>query len=142
MGDIRVDNYKKSVQHALERWAKVVDTSGKELDQIDKDLDKLEKIKDPSDDDKKKMEDLRKKAKACRAKVDQASLNLKTDLMLIEPPKDVPEKEFKDFPDWLKKLIKDKGIPLGDNATIVPDINFDFKNMKLKSFVLKVQWKF
>jgi seryl-tRNA synthetase len=142
MSDFRVEDYKKAMARALDRWGQKATQLGKELEPINKELDDLGKNKNPSPDDKKKIDDLKKKAKAIHDKMDQASLNLKTDLMLIEPAKDAPEKEMKEIPAWLQKIIKDKGIPLGDDVTIVPDASFDFKNMKLKSFSLTLKWKF
>jgi hypothetical protein len=42
----------------------------------------------------------------------------------------------------MNKVIKEKGIPLGDSVTVKPDLDIDFKKMKLKSGGITLQIKF
>ncbi len=140
MGDIRVENYKKSVSKAFERWEKKIQDCAKKLAPITAELDKLEAIKDPDQDDKKRIEELRKQRDAVAKGVDKASMELRVDLMLLEVPAEAPEKELVKLPDWMKGIIKQGGIPLGKGVTLVPDVSFDFKAMKLKSFGIGVKW--
>lgn len=60
--------------------------------------------------------------------------------MLLDVPKEAPKAELLKLPDWLKGIIKAKGIPLGKGVSIAPDIDFDFKNFKLKSLGVQVRW--
>ncbi|MDE2006516.1 MAG: hypothetical protein KGI51_08120, partial [Rhodospirillales bacterium] len=132
MSDLDVEAYKKGVVKAVDRYAAKLEKIGKDLAPIDADLAKLEAIKSPGPDDKKKITDLSKQRDALREKADNAGLELKLDLMLIEPPANADPKELIKLPDWMEKIIKAKGIPLGKGVSIAPDISFDFKAKKLK----------
>lgn len=140
MSDIYVENYKKSVGRILDEYGKEIEKIGQELAPINADLHKLEQIKPPSPDDKKKIEDLTKKREAVRKKFDAAAMSLKVDLMMIAVPVKADEKELVKLPAWMKEIIKKKGIPLGKDVTIAPDVNFDFKAKKLKSLGITVKW--
>jgi len=132
MSDLDVEAYKKGVVKAVDRYETKLEKIGKELAPIDADLAKLEAIDQPGPDDKKKIADLRKQRDALRDKADTAGVELRLDLMLIEPPAKADPKELVKLPDWMEKLIKAKGIPLGKGVSIRPDIDFDFKAKKLK----------
>lgn len=144
MGDIATENYKKGVTRAVERWKGKVEGPAKKLVAVDEAIDKLEAKKPPSDEDKAKLEELKKAYVALRKQIDKANLELKVDLMLIEPPAKTPsnEKELIKLPDFIKDIIKAKGIPLGKGVSLKPDIKFDFKAMKLKEASLTVTWRF
>lgn len=64
--------------------------------------------------------------------------------MVLEPPQLTPanEKELVRLPDFIKEIIKAKGISLGKGVSIAPDVKFDFKAVKLKDFGLKITWRF
>lgn len=144
MGDIATENYKKGVTRAVERWKGKVEGPAKKLVAVDEAITKLEAKKPPADEDKAKLEELKKAYVALRKQIDKANLELKVDLMLIEPPPKTPsnEKELIKLPDFIKDIIKAKGIPLGKGVSIKPDIKFDFKAMKLKEAGLTVTWRF
>jgi hypothetical protein len=65
-------------------------------------------------------------------------------LMFVEPPKKstANEKEVLALPDFIKQIIKAKGVPLGKGVSITPDIKFDFKAMVLKEAGLTITWRF
>jgi hypothetical protein len=140
MGDIRIENYKKAVTKAFDRWEKKIEDCAKKLAPITAELDKLEASKTPSDDEKKRIAELKKQREAVAKGVDKASMELRRDRMLLEPPSEAPEKELLKLPDWMKGIIKQGGIPLGKGVTLVPDVSFDFKAKKLKSFGITVKW--
>jgi hypothetical protein len=142
MSDLKVEAYKKSVTSAMERYGKAVADAAKQIDEISKQLEPLEKLDSPSADDKKKIAELTKKRDACRKAVEQAGMNLKTDLILIDPPteSDADKRELVKLPGWLKDIIKKKGIPLGKDVSVAPTVDFDFKAGKLKSFGIKITW--
>jgi hypothetical protein len=121
------DRYKKAMALAVDKWGKHSVECGRELAPINKDIEKLEKNKKPSPDEAKKL------AAVCD-KVHQASAALRLDLLSIPlPPKDslesvragtspaLPEKDLIELPDWISKVVKEKGIQLGDGLTTVPD---------------------
>jgi len=142
MGDIRIENYKKSVKQITQRWGKEIAKAGVDLAKVDKDLAELKKNKAPSDDDKKKIEELTDQQTALRKKIDNCVMQLQVNLRLIEPPADAPKKELMELPGWLKTIIENEGIPLGHGVSVAPDIDVDVKAMKLEKFgiTIKIKW--
>jgi hypothetical protein len=140
MSDIQVENYKKSVTKAVDRWREKLAKLAKKLEPIDLELDKLEAIKEPSADDKKRIAELLKARDQIRKDVNTAGMELRLDVMLLEIPAKADEKELLKLPAWLKEIIKAKGIPLGDGVSIAPDVSFDFKAMKLKYLGIIIKW--
>ena len=142
MADTSVENYKKSVQRAVERFGQKVDKLAKELAPITKKIDELEAIEDPSDEDTKRIEELKKKRAVIAKKgMEKAAMELKADLMLLPVPPKADEKELAKSAGWLQEIIKKKGIPLSEYVTLVPDASFDFKAKKLKSFDITLKWE-
>jgi hypothetical protein len=139
MGDIAVENYQKSVTKILDIWAKEADRVGKELAAVNSELDKLEALQNPGPDEKKRIDELKKKREACYKRMNEASMELRVNLMLIELPAKADEKELLKLPAWLKEIIKKKGIPLG-KVVITPDVEFDFKAKKLKKLGITIKW--
>ena|ERR1051325_4123045 len=121
MADIQVENYKKSVLKAVERWV------GK-LKEIQK---KRESLEDP-DKGSPEIDKL----------LEKANTELRVDLMLLEPPEKgkADEKELIKLPGWMKEIVKAKGIPVAKGISIVPNVDFDLKTMKLKSFGVTVHF--
>jgi hypothetical protein len=141
MGDLYVESYKKSVTHILEYWNKKLADYSKQLDPIDDQIADLSKNTKPSDDDKKKLADLKKKRDALRTQIQNATLSLKVNLQVIDIDQRAKKEEVMKLPDWMEKLIKDKGIPLGKDITISPDVDIDFKTFQLKKFVVVLKWR-
>lgn len=139
MGDIAVENYRKSVTKYLDIWAKEAGRIGKELAGVNAELDKLEALQNPSADDKKRIDELKKKREACQKNMDKASLELRLNLIAIDLPPKADDTELKNLPTWLKEIIKKKGIPLG-KFVITPDVEFDFKAKKLKKLGITIKW--
>jgi seryl-tRNA synthetase len=139
MGDIAVENYRKSVTKYLDIWAKEADRIGKELAGVNAELDKLEALQNPSADDKKRIDELKRKRDACQKNMDKASLELRLNLIAIDLPPKADETELKNLPTWLKEIIKKKGVPLG-KFVITPDVEFDFKAKKLKKLGITIKW--
>ena len=140
MSDIKVEQYKKGVEKAVDRWKVKLEKIGAKAETLREGLAKLRAIKDPTADDKKKIEACEKGFDALDKEVDNATLELKLDIALLDVPKEAPKAELLKLPDWLKGVIKAKGIPLGKGVSIAPDIDFDFKNFTLKSLGVKVRW--
>ena len=144
MSDIATDKYKDAVKRAVDRWRSKVEGPAKQLVKLDDEITKLEAKKPAADDDKKKLDEAKKTYAALRKQIETANDELRVDLMLIEPPKQssANEKELLKLPDFIKEIIKAKGVPLGKGVSITPDIKFDFKAMKLKDAGLKITWRF
>jgi seryl-tRNA synthetase len=136
MTDIATENYKKAVLKAVDRFGDKIDKIGKQMAPCLEQLAKLSDLKSPTEDDKKKLAEVKKQLVAFQAQLDKAQLELKTDLMLLEPPKNADPKETKKLPAWLEEIIKKKGIPLGKDVSVAPDVDFDFKTMQLKKMVV------
>jgi|KBSMisStaDraftv2_1062788.scaffolds.fasta_scaffold593553_2 hypothetical protein len=139
MGDIAVENYQKNVTKYLDIWSKEAIRIGNDLKAVNTELDKLEALQSPGPDDKKKIEELKKKREACYKRMDEASMELRVNLMSIQLPPTADEDELKRLPGWLKEIIKKKGVPLG-KVVITPDVEFDFKAKKLKKLGITIKW--
>ena len=140
MDDIKLENYKKSVAKVIEIWAKEAAAVGKELAPLETELADLQAKKDPSPDDKKRIEELKKKCAALHQRMDNASASLQLNLKLLDIPEKGDPQEVLKLPDWLRQIIKAKGIPLGKGVSIAPDIKIDFKARKLKSVGITIHW--
>jgi hypothetical protein len=142
MGDLYVESYKKSVSNILDYWNKKLADYAKQLDPIDDQIDDLSQNKSPSDDDKKKLADLKKKRDDIRKQIDNASASLNVNLKVIEVDQRAKKEEVMKLPDWMENIIKQKGVPLGKDVTVVPDVSIDFKTFKLTKCVVVLKWKF
>ena len=71
--------------------------------------------------------------------MNEASMELRVNLMGIQVPPTADEDELKKLPAWLKEIIKKKGVPLG-KFIITPDVEFDFKAKKLKKLGITIKW--
>lgn len=145
--DIRTENYEKAVKRAIERWAgKLEDPLGK-IEKINTELDRL-KEKEKSGPLTADEQSLREKCLATREKlmkqVEKAGLELKLDLMLLEPPPAGKKSDFDKLSDRISEFIKKlkKGLPLGGGMSLRPDIEFDFKKGTLKKAMVIFEWKF
>jgi hypothetical protein len=142
MGDLYVESYKKSVCRILDVWNKKLADLAKQLEPIDKQIEDLKKNTQPSDDDKKKLADLTKKRDDLRKQVENAALSLNVNLKVIDVDPKAKKEEVMKLPDWMEKMVKEKGLPISDDLTLVPDVDVDFKTFKLKKFVIGLKWKF
>ena len=151
MGD-SVEDYKKAILPHINNWGKQNEPLGKQLSDLTKQIDELEKNKTPTPDQKKKLEDLKNQRKAVSAKINQVLFSFQQNLFKVPLPQDnaaasgtppkKPDPKLLQLPDWMNKVIKEKGIPLGDSVTVKPDLDIDFKKMKLKSGGITLQIKF
>jgi hypothetical protein len=144
MSDSAVDKYKDSLKRVVERWKSKVEGPAKKLVKLDEEINQLEATKPASDEDKKKLAEAKKTYASLRKEIEKANLELRVDLMFVEPPKKTAanEKELLALPDFIKQIIKAKGVPLGPGVSITPDIKFDFKSMVLKEASLTITWRF
>jgi hypothetical protein len=142
MADANVEDYKKRVAIHIDRWSKKLADINKLLAPIQGQIDKLEANKNPSDADKTKLKDLYKQRNDLRQKVADANTSLKVELSMVQLDPNADKKEAAKLPDWLEKLIKDKGVAISKYIVISADVDFDFKTGKLQKFVqiLTVQW--
>jgi hypothetical protein len=91
MSDYRIEAYKKSVKTITAKWGKEIAKLDAELGKIGKELADLEAIKIP-------VTTTRRRSPSCgrsevlRKKVDSCVMNLKVNLMLIEPQPGAPKR--------------------------------------------------
>ena len=144
MSDIATDKFKDAVKRAVERWRSKLEAPAKQLVKLDSEISGLEARKPASDDDKKKLVEAMKAYAALRKQIETANDELRVDLMLLDPPAKTAanEKELLKLPEFIKEIIKSKGVPLGKGVSIAPDVKFDFKALKLKDVGIKVTWRF
>ena len=144
MSDIATDKFKDAVKRAVERWRSKLEGPAKQMVKLDGEISGLEARKPASDDDKNKLAEAMKAYAALRKQIETANDELRVDLMLLDPPAKTAanEKELLKLPEFIKEIIKAKGVPLGKGVSIAPDVKFDFKALKLKDVGLKVTWRF
>ena len=143
MSDIAVENYKKAVAAAFDRWNKKVDPVATQIDKINKPLKELKQNKNPSPEDKKKIETLENARNELEKKLEKFGTELKLDLSLLDMPQKgkADEKEILKLPGWLKDLVKKKGVSIG-SVTVVPDVDIDFKALKIKKAGVIIEFDF
>ena len=144
MSSIPVENYKKTIQNITSKFGKEIAKAAVDLEKVEKDLKPLEALKDPGDDDQKKLDDLRKQAAALQKRIDNCVLNMQTSLRAVDPPSasSAPKNELQALPGWLKTIIENQGIPIGDGMSIAPNIKIDIKAKKIDEFgiTLTIKW--
>lgn len=131
--DIRVQNYKNAVSSLVSRWATTEIAFASKLVPILDELQQKKAISNPTNADKARISELKRQRDDIAKQMDNESNNLRVELMIVEVQPGAPERELIVLPDWLKTIIKEKGIPTGHGITIVPDASFDVKALKLKS---------
>lgn len=150
MAALNVEQYKKQVGNAIDRWSRKIADCADMIAKLNKEITRLEEVIEcatPEGEKKYKaqLEELKKARQKVAKQVESANLSLKVDLMLIEPPEKTKsnEKEFLKLPGFIAKLVEDEGVALGKTGVILkPDIDFDFKAGKLEKFgiELKIKW--
>jgi seryl-tRNA synthetase len=142
MSDLAVERYKKSAQRALENFERKCKPVAKELSEKAEELKTKQKNKSPSPEEKKEIDGLKADCAKLKAKLDKFALELKLDLSLIEKPEKgkADEKELLKLPAWLKSVLGKK-IVIG-NVTIEPDVDIDFKALKINGASLTITFTF
>jgi hypothetical protein len=138
--DIRVENYKNTVNGLVGRWAAAEIALASKLGPILDELAQKQAIPDPTDADKARIADLQRQRAAISDEMDNESNNLRVELMIVEVQPGAPKRELVILPDWLKDIVKAKGLPVGHDITLVPDADFDFKARKLKFFTVGLRF--
>ena len=140
--DIRVENYKNTINNLVGRWASAELSLAGQLIPVLNELEEKKRLSNPSDADKARIGELERKRNDIARQMDNESLNLRVELMIVEVQPGAPERDLIVLPDWVKNIIKAKGIPLGHGITLVPEADFDLKALKLKSFSagLRFNW--
>jgi hypothetical protein len=138
--DIRVVNYKNTISGLVSRWATAeIRLAGKLVPIVDE-LKQLQAIPSPTDSDKARIADLRRQRDAISDEMENESANLRVELMIVEVQPGAPKRELVILPDWVKDIIKEKGVPVGHGITLVPDADFDIKALKLKSVTVGLRF--
>ena len=147
MASREVELYEKAVQRAIDRWWKKLEEPLKKIEKLDKEIKRLEETKKSgplSEDEEELLQKCIKAQEKLQKEVENAGLELKVDLMLLESPPKADKSEFDKLSDRLSKYIKlfEKGVPLAGGFTLKPDIEFDFKKLTIKKAMVKLEWKF
>jgi hypothetical protein len=140
--DLKVENYKRTVEKLVSNWAAAEIALSSKLVPVLQELEQKRKIASPSDADKARIGELIKQRDSIRDKMDEESANLRLELIIVEVQPGAPDNELVQLPGWMTGIIKAKGVPVGHGVTLVPEASFDFKKLKLKSFSagLRFNW--
>src|SRR5215831_9442245 len=117
--------YKSTVDNLAGKWATAEIALANQMAPVLDELKQKKAISDPNDSDKARIADLERQRDSIADRMDNENLNLKVELMIVEVQPGPPERELVTIPDWLKGIIKAKGIPLSHGLTLVPDADFD-----------------
>lgn len=134
--------YKATIDNLVSQWATAEIALINQVVPVLDELRQKKALSNPSDDDKARIAALEAQRDSLADQMDNESLNLQVELTIVEVQPGPPERELVVIPDWLKGIIKAKGIPLGHGLTLTPDADFDVKALKLKSFSagLRYNW--
>jgi hypothetical protein len=139
--EIKQEVFFKQIERLLDEWVKDMGGAILQLEETLVELANLELIESPSADDKKKMEKLKKDLAASRQKIEEITLGMKVSMMgITDPIQAEPQDLTKKLPSWVKETIKKKGVRLSKHVTLTPDIGFDVKSKKIKSFGITLKW--
>lgn len=139
--DIKLEVFVKQVERLVDGWTKDLCDAILKLEDILVEKANLELIDAPSPDDKKKLDKLAKDLETAKKNIEAVNLGLKVSMMgITDPIQAEPQDLTKNLPTKIRELIKKKGVPLGKHATLTPDIGFDLKSRRIKSFGITVKW--
>lgn len=139
--EIKLEVFIKQFERLVDGWTKDLGDAILKLEQVLVDKATLELIDSPSPDDKKKIDKLTKELEIAKKNIEAINLGLKVSMMGISDPIQAePQDLTKNLPTKIRELIKKKGLPLGKHATLTPDIAFDVKSKRIKSFGITVKW--
>jgi hypothetical protein len=141
--DLRIENYKRTIEALVERWAADEIELGAQLAPIREELATKEQTQSPSDAEKERIAELRRQRDEIQAKMEGTSDDLERDLTLVEVDKEAPKSEMESLPDWAKgveHIIKAKGLPIGRGIVIVPNVDFDLNKGKLKEVSVGIRF--
>ena len=147
MADQTVEQYRKEVGKAIERWSEKLAQADKGILWINKEIARVEALLECATEsgEKKYKADI-ERLKQSRIKLVQsirdANDSLRLEMMMIRMPEKTKsnEKEFLKLGGFIGELIKKKGLPLGGSGVVLkPDIDVDLKAGKLKKLGLEVR---
>ena len=139
--EIKTEVFMKQVERLVDEWVKDMGSTLVKLEETAVELANLELIESPSAVDKKQMEKLKKDLPGFRQKIEEINLGFKVSMMgITDPIQAEPQDLTKKLPSWVKEIIKKKGVRLTKHATVTPDIGFDLKSKRIKSFGITVKW--
>lgn len=139
--DLRIENYKRTVETLVERWAAGEIALGAKIGPIRAKLAQKEQIQSPTEEDRARIAELRKQLEDIKAKMEAESDNLRLELSLVEVQEGAPKREMVSLPGWAKDIIKAKGLPIGQGVAIVPDADIDLKARKLKGVSIGISFE-
>jgi hypothetical protein len=145
MASIEVENYKKSYEKIMDRWAEKVKKPLKEIEDISPEIAELvKKGNNRSEDEEKRYKQLVAQRKRCQEAVDKANMEMRLDLSLIEPPSKPSKDDYKELKGWIEGKIKKikSGLPLGGGVSLKPDVDIDITKLKIKKVGLILEWQF
>jgi hypothetical protein len=147
MADQTVEQYRKQVGQAVERWSEKVAQAEKSILWVNKEIARIEALLECATEsgEKKYKADI-ERLKESRTKLVQsirsANDSLRIELMMIKMPEKTKsnEKDVLKLGGFLGELLKKKGLPLGGSGVVLkPDVDVDLKAGKLKKVGVEVR---
>jgi hypothetical protein len=141
MASLKQEVFMKQVERLIDLWVKDMGDAILKYEEILVEIANLE-LKEPlSADDKKQIEKLKKDLDAAVKKVEGIRDGLKVSMMGITDPIEAePQDLTKNLPTRIKEIVKKKGMPISKKVTLTPDVGFDVKSKRIKSFSVGLKW--
>jgi hypothetical protein len=133
-----VTNYKQQVTRIVDTWERQMKSFNDESMRARADLADLNK-KDPRPADyDKQVAGLQTKIRNAQASMEFATKSAQVDLGLLEF-RPANKSEGDGLPEFVKKIVAAKGIPLSNSVSIPPpDVTWNWKSNTLGSIVIKI----
>jgi hypothetical protein len=135
-----VTNYQQQVTKIVDTWTQTMSRFNAELTKSKADLDALSAQSPPPADYEKRAAALRTNITNLRASMELATRTAEVDLGLLEF-KPAKKEDGLPLPDFVKKIIAAKGIPLSKNVSFAPAATWNWKSNTLGSLSVKFNIK-
>jgi len=144
MPGITVDEFERLSKRRVEIWSRDVAVPLDKIAKLNEEITKLEANSVLTAEQKKRLEQCRAARAKLQKEAESLTDDLQRDLFLIAPIEKADASELEKLAKKVKEQIKrvEKGLPLGGNFYLKPDIEFDFKKLKLKKAGVILEWRF
>jgi hypothetical protein len=135
-----VPQFKQQVTTWAVDWAQLMKQYQQDLAAAKADLEQLKKLP-PSKETDAKIDEAKNKIAKIQASMGDSgdTLGSKVSKLTVQP---ADKNDGPKLPDFVKKIIADKGVPLSKNVSIRPDATWNQKTNSVGSVSLIVQIKF
>jgi predicted nucleic acid-binding Zn-ribbon protein len=142
--DIAVENFEKSVKKILQKWAKEIEKTLKDIESLQTEILELERKDELSSAEQERLKRCTAAREKLQKKVEATQMELRLELGILKPPPEPKKSDLKQLEAKIKATLEkiEKGLPLTDYLRLLPDIEFDWKKLAFKKLGVKLTWEF